>query len=321
MSIGLTKATNGYFVPTSAGVSLDSSRAINPDNIVCYNWDGTDTTGRPSTMPNSPIRTSGCNSALDDINLENSARPNYFAIINGGGVGIKGDFNTGLNQVAGTTQLPASNPMSIPQIQVPSETVSKEGFSGFDFTLPTKRIGGNSIRTAENYNQLPEGNFGNAISNIIRKSAPERFENAYVLGAKKEKFENSTNSYVLGAKEKYDNSYVLGAKEKYQTSNSYVLGAKENYETSNSYVLGTQQNDKFINSYQASAEQSGHYPGEKFQHPPLAHAIFIENFGQTLAPPKEKFSIMKCFTGENYPSKLDDAKMSDKMKSRFAGVY
>lgn len=207
MSIGLTKATNGYFIPKSAGVSLDSSREINPYNIVCYNWNGTDnSTGRAASMPNNSIRTSGCNTANDQIAPENALRPKYYAIINGGGRGIQGNFDKGLNQITSDSNLPPTNPMALPEIQLPGA----EPYSQFELTMPTRLIRGNTPRVAEHFGGLPAGNFGISLPGIIRKGG-EHFQNSYVL-ADRSKNENFVNSYVLADKqEEYLNAYTAAA--------------------------------------------------------------------------------------------------------------
>lgn len=105
MSIGLTKAMNGFFVPPGSGQSLDSSRNINAYNKICYNWNGLDSAGRQSSPNGFDSRSAGCNSALDDINTTNAQRPQYLELVNGGRSGVAGNLVEGYetNATFGTT--------------------------------------------------------------------------------------------------------------------------------------------------------------------------------------------------------------------------
>jgi hypothetical protein len=121
MSIGLTKAMNGYTVPASAGVALSSSRDTNPYNTVCYVWDGVDASGRQANKFSFATRSGGCNSANDQANIESLHRPNYIEWLNGGGSGIQGNLDTGMNQVTAFSGLSSNNPMSLPGAVLPTD--------------------------------------------------------------------------------------------------------------------------------------------------------------------------------------------------------
>jgi hypothetical protein len=121
MSIGLTKAMNGYTVPASAGVALSSSRDTNPYNTVCYVWDGVDASGRQANKFSFATRSGGCNSANDQANIETLHRPNYIEWLNGGGSGIQGNLDAGMNQVTAFSGLSSTNPMSLPGAVLPTD--------------------------------------------------------------------------------------------------------------------------------------------------------------------------------------------------------
>ena len=177
MSIGLTNALNTYKVPTSAGNALESSREINPYNVVCYKWNGIDTSGRESSANAFATKTSGCNSSMEMIGIENALRPKYIEFMNGGNVGIGGSYNTGVNQITTDMSLPSNNPMALPDISMHGNTgnlVSKpvmrgnmaEGFAptpvAFGFGMATKAI-------RESYvGGIPQGNFGIGMGSVIR---------------------------------------------------------------------------------------------------------------------------------------------------------
>ena len=102
MSIGLTNALNNYKIPAGADLSMSSSREINPNNITCYNWNRVDSAGRQANGNTFATRTSGCTSAEAQIRPENALRPQYVEFLNGGGIGIQGNLDRGLNQVCET---------------------------------------------------------------------------------------------------------------------------------------------------------------------------------------------------------------------------
>jgi len=180
MSIGLTNALNTYKVPTSAASALGSSREINPYNVVCYKWNGTDTSGRESSANAFATKTSGCNSSMEMIGIENALRPKYIEFMNGGNVGIGGSYNTTDTTDTTDMSLPSNNPMALPDISMYGDTgnlVSKpvmrgnmaEGFAptpvAYGFGMATKAI-------RESYvGGIPQGNFGIGMGSVIRAGA------------------------------------------------------------------------------------------------------------------------------------------------------
>lgn len=137
---------NGFFVPPGSGQSFESEKSIDPNNTICYNWNGLDTSGRQASAGGFNSRSGGCNSALDDININNAQRPKYLEMINGGKMGIDGSLVEGFSPLDNAT---------------------------FGTTMAVKVIPGQ------------RGNFGLPINSTIRKSS-EYFGggNSYVLADK-----------------------------------------------------------------------------------------------------------------------------------------
>jgi len=221
MSVNLTNAINGYKVPASAGDVLYSSRSTNPYNITCYVASGTDLAGREvPEFGGLSTRTSGCNSALDQIKPENDARPNYIEFLQIGP--YSGNLDLGLNQITGTMALPKSNPMSLPSVQFPesaqtiappktsnesqnitvpimtgesSAPISEKFTPTFGFTMPVKTIPGQRpAKSAEHYS--PPGSFDLNMGKLIRRSSVEHFTPPAV-----------TNSYTLADRLKMQEHY------------------------------------------------------------------------------------------------------------------
>lgn len=171
-SVSLKAAIKGYTVPSSAAAVLSTSRDINPNNITCYNWDGTDPSGRAANVNSVSTRSAGCNTANETILPESALRPNYIAMVLGGGSAIEG-----------TLDLPKSNPMYLPGLQRPGEHF----MPSFGFTMPVKVIPGQQP-ASENF-----ASWGSPMQSALRPSA-EHF--------------GSLNSYTLADRQMAEEKYT-----------------------------------------------------------------------------------------------------------------
>ena len=304
MSIGLTNALNNYKIPAGADLSMSSSREINPNNITCYNWNRVDSAGRQANGNTFATRTSGCTSAEAQIRPENALRPQYVEFLNGGGIGIQGNLDRGLNQVSTAMELPSNNPMSLPQLQLPgfgnasvpvqsgntmpsSIQVSPKTESytqlpvTFGFGMPTKVIPTQQYMR-ENYvpSTLPRGDFGVGIAAAVRPGPS-----------------NEHYTYLHPVKTVLNESY----KSKHHTEhfgggNSYTLADK----------LSATSNEHFLNAYNQAAASAGRFPVEGYT-PQVT-------FATKLASASEPYAA-------NNLSALDNARATSTSKQFIAGVY
>ena len=304
MSISITKSLNTATVPVSVGLVGDSSRSINPYNTVCYNWDGTDASGREASHNTVAIRTGGCTSALTQMLPEAANRPQYVGFLNGGGSGIQGSqVNTGLNQVTGTLQLAASNPQSLPGLALPGDSASAaaqpimsvpsgashiapaENFQSVSFgtTMPVKMIHGTSY---EGYTSNAKGTgFNVGMNKAVRHTEAFTKPNSYVLADRK-------------AEHFQGNSYVLANKQ------AAIKQATEHYTVP--------PNTPMIHGYAQSAKRTGSFEGFTFATQLMRTPMEGEHFGQSLATPHESYAPDNL-------AKLTQARYTSAMKKSFGG--
>lgn len=92
MSISLLGALNVCRVDQAFANKMQSDRFINPSNMVCPTWLGTDNVGRQVCPDSFYTKNAGCNSALDRVDVENYQRPQYSEYITLSTVPIQGDL-------------------------------------------------------------------------------------------------------------------------------------------------------------------------------------------------------------------------------------
>lgn len=91
MAISLKSAINTCKVNTGDSNKYESSRFLNPNNVVCPTWTGHDSTGRDVCPYSYNAKSAGCQSAEDRISVENSQRPQYIEYVNLSSLGIEGE--------------------------------------------------------------------------------------------------------------------------------------------------------------------------------------------------------------------------------------
>lgn len=75
--ISLEKSILGCKVETGWANRMQSDRFQNPDLMLCPVWNGIDNAGRAVCPDSFTTKSSGCNSSLDRIVVENNLRPQY----------------------------------------------------------------------------------------------------------------------------------------------------------------------------------------------------------------------------------------------------
>lgn len=83
-------------IDTAYADKVYSDRFLNPQNMICSQWNGYDSTGRPACPDSFMTKEMGCNSAEDRIFVENYQRPRYVEYINLSAGGIDGQFYGGM---------------------------------------------------------------------------------------------------------------------------------------------------------------------------------------------------------------------------------
>jgi hypothetical protein len=79
-------------IDTGYADKVFSDRFLNPGNMVCSQWNGYDSAGRPACPDSFMTKEAGCNSAEDRVFVENYQRPRYVEYINLSAGGIDGEF-------------------------------------------------------------------------------------------------------------------------------------------------------------------------------------------------------------------------------------
>ena len=95
-SVSLESALRTCKVNTAYANRIESDRFLNPNNMVCPVWNGTDLTGRSVCPDSFYTKRAGCNSAEDRISVENNvSRPQYMEYITLSANGIRGNMYGG----------------------------------------------------------------------------------------------------------------------------------------------------------------------------------------------------------------------------------
>lgn len=90
--ISIEAATRTCKVDTASASRSQSDRFLNPNLVMCPNWEGRDLTGRIVCPDSFYTKRAGCNSAADRVIVENNLRPAYFEYINLSAAGIRDDL-------------------------------------------------------------------------------------------------------------------------------------------------------------------------------------------------------------------------------------
>ena len=94
-SLSLMKSISTCKVDTAQTNRIQSDRFLNPELMVCVNWNGMDNLGRPVNKDSWYTKTPGCNSATERVKVENDLRPKYFEYVTLDASGV--DLNYGPN--------------------------------------------------------------------------------------------------------------------------------------------------------------------------------------------------------------------------------
>jgi hypothetical protein len=92
MSLSLMKSIATCRVDTANSSRVQSDRFLNPNNLMCPNWNGTDSVGRNVCKDSWNTKSPGCNLSSERIDVENNLRPQYFEYINLNASGVNADF-------------------------------------------------------------------------------------------------------------------------------------------------------------------------------------------------------------------------------------
>jgi len=92
MSLSLMKSIATCRVDTGNSSRVQSDRFLNSNNLVCPNWNGTDTVGRNVCKDSWNTKSAGCNLSSERVDVENNLRPQYFEYINLNSSGVNADF-------------------------------------------------------------------------------------------------------------------------------------------------------------------------------------------------------------------------------------
>jgi hypothetical protein len=90
MSFSLDNAIRTCKIETGYANRVESSRFLDPANMLCPLWNGLDTTGRPVNRDSFVTLTAGCNSALSRAEVENELRPKYYSYVGLNACGLVG---------------------------------------------------------------------------------------------------------------------------------------------------------------------------------------------------------------------------------------
>lgn len=91
-NVSLTSALRVCRVDAGMANKIESDRFLNPNNMLCPIWDGTNLKGQQVCPDSFWTKSAGCNSAEDRILVENSQRPKYFDFITLNAAGLSGDI-------------------------------------------------------------------------------------------------------------------------------------------------------------------------------------------------------------------------------------
>lgn len=79
-------------IDTAYADKIFSDRFLNPNSMICSQWNGYDSAGRPACPDSFWTKEAGCNSAEDRVFVENYQRPRYVEYVNLSAGGIDGEF-------------------------------------------------------------------------------------------------------------------------------------------------------------------------------------------------------------------------------------
>jgi len=91
-SLSLTASIQTCVIDTGIATKIQSDRFLNPTNMVCPIWDGTNLKGQQVCPDSFYTKRAGCNSALDRVVVENNHRPKYFDYVTLNAAGINGNI-------------------------------------------------------------------------------------------------------------------------------------------------------------------------------------------------------------------------------------
>jgi len=97
-NVSLTAALRVCRVDAGEANRIESDRFLNPDNMLCPIWDGTNLKGQQVCPDSFWTKSAGCNSAEDRILVENSQRPKYFDFITLNAAGLQGNIYGNVDQ-------------------------------------------------------------------------------------------------------------------------------------------------------------------------------------------------------------------------------
>jgi hypothetical protein len=91
-ALSLTKSIQTCVIDTAIANKIQSDRFLNPNNMVCPIWDGTNLKGQKVCPDSFFTKRAGCNSALDRVLVENNQRPKYFDYVTLNAAGLNGNM-------------------------------------------------------------------------------------------------------------------------------------------------------------------------------------------------------------------------------------
>lgn len=91
-AISLTKSIQTCVIDPGIANKIQSDRFLNPNNMVCPIWDGTNLKGQKVCPDSFFTKRAGCNSAEDRVIVENNLRPKYFDFVTLNAAGINGNL-------------------------------------------------------------------------------------------------------------------------------------------------------------------------------------------------------------------------------------
>ena len=94
-SLSLDASIRTCKVETGEANRIESDRFLNPNNMVCIPWNGSNSKGQQVCADSFRTKTPGCNSALDRVSVETFLRPDYTSYITLNAAGIQGDIYGG----------------------------------------------------------------------------------------------------------------------------------------------------------------------------------------------------------------------------------
>lgn len=98
-SLSLDASIRTCRVDTGEATRIESDRFLNPNNMICIPWNGTNNKGQQVCADSFYTKRRGCNSAMDRVSVENDLRPQYADYIGLNIAGLKGKmYGTKMSQ-------------------------------------------------------------------------------------------------------------------------------------------------------------------------------------------------------------------------------